>query len=296
MVTVQTPPLLTPCDNEDTLEGAAFARSSEAGGDELLAAPTNGLSIISDVARPLRHLSVEQLLAASPDSADIVRVRLAKPRPLLQDASDLVKRRYEWRGYQTESANADPNLYTFAAYNSGVLAGTMGVQLDSPAGLPADALYQEEVDCLRRSGYRLTEFTRLAVDETAPSKEVLGALFHTAVLFAHIVRGCTHVVIEVNPRHVAFYRRVLFFRPFGPERHAARVDAPAVALVLDLAELIKALEEFFAKPNWHERKHSFFIHWFSPKDTDGILGRLRRLEDQRNSRDIAIKAGAGIPW
>jgi hypothetical protein len=49
------------------------------------------------------------------------------------------------------------------------------------------------------------------------------------------VGGCTDLVIEVNPRHVAYYRRLMKFEVLGPERECPRVQgAPAVLLRADL--------------------------------------------------------------
>lgn len=246
----------------------------------------SGLEIHSDIARELEGVTFDPLDPSDADpttNPDIFRVRLARPRTIQSDASQLVQRRYEWRGYQVRSATRDPNLFTFAAYSSGVLVGTMGIRFDSAAGLPADELYGTETSRMRQAGHRLTEFTRLAVEESATSKEVLGALFHTALLYAYRVRNCSHVIIEVNPRHVAFYRRVLFFQQVGEERHLNRVGAPAVLLELDFAVLNRAIEAFFARPDWREQTRSFFVHWFAPADAPGVLARLQRLDLERQA-------------
>jgi hypothetical protein len=173
-------------------------------------------------------------------------------------------------------SSADPNLFTFAAYDNGQLVGTVSMRFDSPAGLMAEQLYPDEIASLRARGLQLCEFTRLAVDEQAVSKEVLGSLFHSCFLYAHVVRGLTHAVIEVNPRHVAFYRRVLHFKVAGEERHNQRVDAPAVLLALDFSVIAREIERFFSCPNWRSQTKSFFVHWFSPADAAGVLNRLRR--------------------
>jgi hypothetical protein len=244
-----------------------------------LGASSGGYEIVGDPTQKLDGVSsalLDQSVADANQDPDVFRVRVARPRTVRQEAGLLVQQRYERRGYQARPTVKDPNLHTFAAYDSGTLAGTMAVRLDSSEGLRIEQLYGAEVASLRAAGHRLTEFTRLAVAESVASKEVLAALFHTAVLYAHIVRGCTHVVIEVNPRHVAFYRRVLYFKPLGPERHLERVGAPAIALVLTFTDLANALEEFFSRPDWRERTGAFFVHWFSPEDAAGIVHRLRR--------------------
>jgi hypothetical protein len=262
-----------------------------------LGASPSGFEIFGDVAREVPNLSTAPLDPAVADPAlrpDVFRVRVARPRTVNEDAGMLVQRRYGSRGYQAALTVTDPSLYTFAAYDSGTLVGTLGVRLDSPAGLKIEELYGDEVEALRARDLRLTEFTRLAVAESAASKEVLGALFHTAVLFSHVVRDCTNVVIEVNPRHVAYYRRVLFFKPLGPQRHLERVGAPAEALVLEFATLMNAIDAHFSKPDWRERTGSFFSTWFTPQDAEGIIGRLRRLDEDREVLR-ATQAGAWSP-
>jgi hypothetical protein len=247
-----------------------------------LADSASGHSIFCDVARPLRHLDVEHLVAQEAETADIIRMRLARPRavpgapPLSELTSGLLARRYRSRGFHVPRAVADPNLFTFAAYDSGQLVGTVSMRFDSPAGLSAEQLYPQEIEALRGDDRELCEFTRLALDEQAMSKEVLGSLFHSCYLYAHVVRGLTHAVIEVNPRHVAFYRRVLHFRVAGEQRHNLRVDAPAVLLALDFSVIARELERFFANPDWRAQTKSFFVHWFSPEDAAGIVNRLRR--------------------
>jgi hypothetical protein len=250
----------------------------------LLGASLNGVEIFGDVFRGDPDLSTLPLDPSLVDPVlhpEVFRMRLAGPRAVQGDAGQLVRQRYESRGYQAAQTVTDPNLYTFAAYSAGKLVGTLGVRLDSPEGLKIEELYGDEVDSLRARGLGLSEFTRLAVAESAASKEVLGALFHTAVLFSHVVRGCSNVVIEVNPRHVAYYRRVLFFKPLGPQRHLDRIGAPAVALVLEFPTLMQAIGEFFSKPDWRDRTGSVFSTWFSPTESDGIVNRLRRLNVAR---------------
>jgi hypothetical protein len=258
-----------------TREPGARDGSDASDSGEPLAATTGGLSIFSDIARPLRHLSTEHLHLTEAGAAGVFRVRLAKPRPVTADAASLIARRYAARGYQVPRAAADPNVYTFAAYDNGRLVGTVSMRFDSTLGLVAEQLYPEEVAALRARDTHLCEFTRLALDEQALSKEVLAALFHSCYLYAYVVRGLTHAVIEVNPRHVAFYRRVLHFRQLGGERHNLRVDAPAVLLALDFSVIANELDRFFANADWRAQTKSFFVHWFSPQDAAGIVGRLR---------------------
>ena len=114
--------------------------------------------------------------------------------------------------------------------------GTLTVVLDSAEGLASDELYRDEGDDLRKRGKRLCEFTRLAVDiePRFNSKDFLARLIHVAFVYAHLIQHATDMLIEVNPRHVGFYRRSLGFSQLGPERICSRVNAPAVLMHIDL--------------------------------------------------------------
>ena len=59
-------------------------------------------------------------------------------------------------------------------------------------------------------------------------------MFHIAYMYARRLHRCTDILIEVNPRHVRFYRSMLGFEVLGPERTCPRVNAPAVLLRLRL--------------------------------------------------------------
>jgi hypothetical protein len=55
--------------------------------------------------------------------------------------------------------------------------------------------------------------------------------------------GVTDVVVEVNPRHVGFYKRAFGFEPISDVRTCERVNAPAVLLRLDVSRLEGRMRE-----------------------------------------------------
>ena len=203
------------------------------------------------------------------------RIRVARSPDSRKRAGSLLMRRYAFRGYQLSSRNVlDPNLLTFVAYDSGELVGTLSLRVDSERGLAADALYKREIDALRHPQAPVCEFTRLAIDVNAGSKQILAGLFHTAYLFAHHVRGCESAVIEVNPRHVLFYQRTLAFQVVGPERMNPRVKAPAVLLHVRFETIAAGLAKYAGRPELARSTHLLFPYGFSAQDEEGILGRL----------------------
>jgi len=205
------------------------------------------------------------------------KIRVAKLSGRRREAGTLVERRYSGRGYTIPTLGQDPQLSTFIAYDEGALVGTVSLRLDSEKGRAADDLYRAEIDALRGKGAKICEFTRLAVDKTAASKPVLAGLFHTAYLYSSVIRGFTHAVIEVNPRHVAFYGRALKFDPIGAERMNKRVDAPAVLLCAPFATIAEGLARFAGKPDAPGAGRSLFVYGFPPEEEVGVLNRLRNL-------------------
>lgn len=243
-----------------------------------------GQTVFDDRALRFRNLTLSEAdLGALIDASSIegaFKIRVARHTGAKRDAGALVEQRYVTRGYTIPAAKPNPHLSTFIAYDEGQIVGTVGVRLDSPEGLSADELYREEIDVLRARGYRLCEFTRLAVDRTAASKPVLAGLFHTAYLYAAVIRDCTHAVIEVNPRHVEFYGNALEFVPAGPERLNRRVDAPAVLLHASFAAIAEGLYARAGKSKVRGAKRSLFYYGFPPDDEQGVLHRLRQLVDR----------------
>jgi hypothetical protein len=240
-----------------------------------------GETVFDDRPLRFRSLSVSHAdLSALEDPSGYhsgFKIRVAKLNGRQREAGVLVERRYAGRGYVVPAQKSDPHLSTFIAYDEGVLVGTVSVRMDSGEGLSADDLYRVEIDQLRAAGNRLCEFTRLAVDRTAASKPVLAGLFHTAYLYAAVIRGVTHAVIEVNPRHVAFYGRALDFQPIGPERLNRRVNAPAVLLCAPFARIAEGLGKFAGRPSVPGAARSLFLYGFPPDEEVGVLRRLRQL-------------------
>lgn len=181
----------------------------------------------------------ERAAANPPRHADYA-IRPARTPHEQGMASMLVRRRYAWRGYQTEGVGQtadDPNRLTLAAWHEDDVVATLTLGCDSPAGLLADALYSPELDRLRRPGRIVCEVSRLAVDPDFSSPGLLITLLQAAHRHGQGRFAASDVVIEVNPRHARYYQRLLGFRQLGSLRRCPRVDAPAVLLHRALDDL-----------------------------------------------------------
>lgn len=204
-------------------------------------------------------------------------VRLAISAERHADAGVLLQRMYAWRGYAVEAgARNEGNRFTLYAETGGELVGTVSLYLEQEGALPADEQFRDRLEILRRQGRRLCEPSRLAIDK-GMSKRVFAALMHTAHLYACKLQRCTDYVIEVNPRHVAFYRDMLGFVEFGPERQCSRVGAPAVLLRLPLEQMNAHIAKWGGTLEQHRDVRSFYPYFFPLREEPGITARLAAL-------------------
>jgi len=158
-------------------------------------------------------------------------------------AEALVKERYTWRGYQLTPHVHHPQRKTFLAYSGDQLLGTLSILLDSNTGLVADGLFKPELDRYRKLGHRVCELGKLAISGAGNSRGVATALFNMAYLYGRTIHHVTDTFIEVNPRHVSFYRRLLGFDVIAKRRHCPRVNAPAILMHLDVAHADRQISQ-----------------------------------------------------
>jgi len=206
------------------------------------------------------------------------KVRLATTEDRRKSASLLIEKMYSWRGYDADALGKDPSKITLVAYQDDKVVGTLTLGLDSPQGMVVDELYKREADILRAEGRTPCDITRLAVDQEIKSKSVLAALFHLSFIYGHNIHQATDFLIEVNPRHVLFYERMLGFVPFGEERTCPRVNAPAVLLRLDLAHADEQIMKHGGMGVAVPGDKSIYPYFFSREDELGITRRLLKGE------------------
>jgi len=230
--------------------------------------------------RTLSPLCIQEgdSVVRSGESAGCFKVRLTSAAGF-QSASYLVRRRYAWRGYDVSQPGAvhEPNRITLSACEDNVTVATITVGLDSTAGLFVDTLYRHEVDGLRSAGHRVCEFTKLAVEHNLHSKPLLASMFHIAYIYARRIHTCDDLVIEVNPRHVSFYKRMLDFEDLGARRFDARVKAAAVLLRLNLAVAERQIAEMGGKVELAATRRSLYPYFYTAREETGIEWKLRTL-------------------
>ena len=208
----------------------------------------------------------------------VFKIRLAHSNERVSSASMLVQRKYASRGYEASSFQKAPERITLMAFQEDKVIGTLTLGMDLSHPLLAEALYKAEIDSLRAAGRKICELTKLAIDEALGSKRVLASLFHIAYIYGRVMQSYTDVLIEVNPRHVAYYKRMLGFKEFGPERMCGRVNAPAVLLRLELEYVDQQIESLGGKAEAAVGGRSLYPFFFNKSDEIGITNRLTHRE------------------
>ncbi len=208
----------------------------------------------------------------------LFKIRGANSHGQRSSANILIKRRYAWRGYQNAGLpeNQTPNRVTLTATDHDAIIGTITVGLDGPEGLHAEDTFGPEVAQLRAAGHRICEFTKLAMDPVSGAKQVLASLFHVAYIVAYRFKGFDTLLIEVNPRHVNYYVRMLGCKVLGPERMNRRVNAPAVLLHLDFGYTLQQIAKFGGQPELSATERSLYPFSFSLTEEAGIISRLQK--------------------
>ena len=188
----------------------------------------------------------EQRLAVAHDNEAPLQIAVAKRPEQFAAVTNLVRERYTWRGYEFEDYADAPvesrherssQEITFLVASGQAAVGTVTLGLDGTHGLRAEVEYRDVIDRYRDADCRVCELTRLALAEHVDSKAVLASLFYLAHAVGRTVHDVTDVFIEVNPRHVRFYSRVLGFVVAAGEKFCERVRAPSVLLQLELEAL-----------------------------------------------------------
>lgn len=238
----------------------------------------------ADSLRNSRVLEEQDKIPAS-DIEDVIvnqdsfGIRLLDTAEGRNSASMLINKMYAWRGYAgTHQASDDPNRIVLTATDKGDVVGTLSLGIDTDIGLMADEIFREELDGLRQHGAKLSEFTKLAFDPSVRSKAALANLFHLAVIYARDVHGCTDIVIEVNPRHRGFYKKMLGFEQVGELKTSPRVNAPAYLMRVRLAFATEQIREHGGTSTSNTGNRSFYPFFFSPREESGIIARLLRME------------------
>lgn len=160
--------------------------------------------------------------------------------------------------YNIWSMLPQTSVFTFKSYHD-VLCTLTHIVDTEMFGLPVDAVYKPEIDELRAQGRKVVEVGALATQYIRRWSNLMVYLAKAMFQYS-MMTDVNDIVIMVNPKHVNFYTSVFLFKPFGEVRHYSTVDAPAVALRINLNEAVEELKEKYEKSeDFDTNLFAFFV-------------------------------------
>jgi len=180
--------------------------------------------------------------AKTGQSVDELSIRIARSPAELRKAFRLVFERYYRAGLETAKASRIrltpyhllPTSEVLIAERNSVITSTLSMFGDSPAGLPMESMYGQQICHLRSQGFRLAEIGSLA-DRRNGQGRFINTFVQIGRLLAQVAqsRGIDVIVAAVHPRHARLYEKVMGFRQIGHYSSCPYANGnPAVALCL----------------------------------------------------------------
>jgi hypothetical protein len=208
---------------------------------------------------------------------DGITFKIADTRDELEAAYRLVHDVYVQEGYADAHESgmrvnlryALPTTTTFVGIHEGKVVITMTLVGDSPLGLPMDAIFSRELYRLRRQGRFLAEVSALASDPSYRKGTQALALFTNKIMWLYAIRNLKvdDLVIAINPKHRWVYRTLILFEPIssGVKSYHYVKDAPAIAMRLDLTNIMQRMERAYRGLPSGVHLFHFFVNERSPQ-------------------------------
>ncbi len=239
--------------------------------------------------RELRDPVARASAVSASDQFSQFKIRLATSDGQKRLARMLVQRMYATRGYDsdadgpaqeagettgTKEVDAPTQLTLVVSDRQERPQGTMSMVFDVGHGLPADEVFKDLLDPLRLEGRRLIEIGRLAIDRSEGSKRLFAGMIHVFLIYSTVIHRYTDWIIEVNPRHVGYYQKMIGMDVLSEVRNCPRVDAPAVLLRIKLADMLARSEAVGGQGRNDKTERSLYPYFLSKEDARGLAHRL----------------------
>ncbi|MGC8492426.1 MAG: N-acyl amino acid synthase FeeM domain-containing protein [Syntrophobacteraceae bacterium] len=220
----------------------------------------------SENSRTVR-LKRSKILVPRIEEIDRPTVKVAGEIDEFKDAFSLVHDNYLRNGYlDTPKPHGMlfgihallPGTVVFVAKSNKNVISTISEIADTePFGLPMDELYRGELDELRARGRKIVELSALVTPADYRWTNVV--MYICKVMYQYSIdHGINDLCIAVNPKHVRFYKHILLFEDLGPERYYPKVNAPAVALRVNLDVHFEKTKSVYDGCDFDCNVHTYF--------------------------------------
>ncbi|MDL1967694.1 MAG: hypothetical protein LWW97_03890 [Deltaproteobacteria bacterium] len=231
---------------------------------------------------------------------DRYRIKIANDFETRRSAYELIYRLYREKEYAAPNDsgmwlslyNLLPDTTTLVVMQEDEVVGTLSVVFDGPLGLPADKLYKEEIDVLRKAGRKPAEIISLGVADKGrrSSRDILVKLFNYVYLVSRHLKDATDFVITVNPHHAEYYQKTLLSEEWGTEHTYEKLGgAPAVLLRINLEtpDRLKIPDRTVAEPHMEKlRKRTYYRFFHTTEQEQKILPNLEMQLDPMSEEEF----------
>lgn len=240
------------------------------------------------------------------ESAPEFSIKLANTQEEREAAFRLAYQVYFEKGYLQEnprkclinSYDEDEETITFIVQDQNKnIVSTVSLVFDESYTIPAQRIYASELDELRNHNERIVEVSRLAVNPAyRNSKDALILMFNYLMIYAYHICQYTCLAIEVNPRHVNYYKELLGFQEIGTLKACPGVqDAPAMLLYVSLKkyqeEIIRFHSQKDKQPKPIKKERLLYQYFLAPEQEELVVFYLSR---QKKSISLEEKIYFGL--
>lgn len=206
--------------------------------------------------------------------------RIASSKEDLQKVFELAYEVYFEKGYafhhetKMETSPYDTHkdtLILLVENDKKMIMGSMTLYYDDGSLLPADNIFHNELNLLRKQGIKLVEVSRLVIKKDFQhQREILLSLINTIYIHAFRIMNFDEFIIEVNPRHVDYYKKLLGFVQYGEVKECPRVNgAPAVLLRCTKNKYFNIVD------NGEFEKRTLYNSFMSKEYEEAVIAKLK---------------------
>ena len=162
---------------------------------------------------------------------------------------------------------------------SGKIIATATLVFSDDSILPAEHIYKNEIQEIKKSGSNIVEVSRLVIDQDyRNSKEILVLLFNYMFIYGYHVKRFDSTIIQVNPRHKDFYKKLLNFREVGEKKSCPIVqNAPAILLFLPLSFYYSEVMHQSSTLQESKKDRSLYPHFINTSQESLVIHYLRKM-------------------
>lgn len=157
------------------------------------------------------------------------------------------------------------------------IAGSATLVFDRATCLPAEKMYKNELNELKKINRKTAELARLTISPNFRNlKNILTLLFNYAAIYVHHVKRYDGMVIEVTPGHKNYYKELLSFDEIGPEKPYPQQGTPVVLLHLSTKKYLAEINRFKNNQFKDKKERSLFSLFLKPEQESLVAFYLER--------------------